>query len=152
MESPSQSNSTQEEAWKKSFIFIEAENKFKCNLCEKSPYFGLSSSNRKRHFKTKHPAIAEELGMLVVKRKNLSPETTDGSTLGSKKKKQKKVTKGDYIRDCVGLVAVNLLPLMVLDSFYFRHLSGSSAANAGLTLNSKNIKYYLQVIFFLFFR
>lgn len=126
------------ENWKSFFKYIVGENITECNLC-KLKLSGNVDSNNKRHFTTKHPAKAQELGVSVKKRK---AKESDGQEPAEKK--PKKMSRGSYITDCVELVTVHSLPFRAMDYDAFRSLTKTHSLGTGLVLNASNIRTFVS--------
>ena len=86
--------------WKSFFEFIVGENKSKCKICSYK-LNGNNDSNNKRHFVKKHREEAEKHEVQIGKHK------TGQDSTEIVRKKAKLNPRGDYVRDCVGLVSLD---------------------------------------------
>jgi hypothetical protein len=59
-------------------------------------------------------------------------------------KKKKKLTKGEYLKECLKLIVVFLHPLSLLDCPAFRALTGIHSDTFGLILNAHNIPKFIS--------
>lgn len=134
--------------WRIYFQYIDAENKSQCQLC-KAKLSGNSESNNKRHFMTKHPEKASEFGVTIWKRKRNEPDPilneskgseTDPDFKGPPLKKEKKMSRGEFIRNCVELVTVSRLPIQAITSRAFQNLTKSHSEQTGVDMNASNLK------------
>lgn len=129
------------ESWKVYFKYNGITSKTDCNLCH-SQIAGNIESNNKRHFVNKHPTLASEMGITIRKR---SKNKTDGNEQGPSKKIAKKMSKGEWIRNCIELIAIHLLPFQLLNFRPFRNLTSTHSTSTGTTLNAENIKKYIKL-------
>lgn len=92
----------------------------------------------KRHLCTRHPSEAAT-GRVSIKRKQSAEGTSK-----AKKQKNGKLSRGDYIKNCVLLAAVNMVAFLLFNSPFFRNLTLIHATYTKTIVNSSNIGNFLH--------
>jgi hypothetical protein len=129
--SPKQSDDT----WLSYFEYDNVANNTKCKQCN-SDFKGFIKGNLKRHLIDKHKNLAVTLNVEVKKRK---PEENSEVP-----KRIKKVSRGEYISECIKMVAFHYAPFSMLDFPSFRRLTECHASTIGLVVNSHNIIDFIK--------
>ncbi|KAG4071218.1 hypothetical protein HA402_008953 [Bradysia odoriphaga] len=94
----------------------------------------------KRHLCQKHPAEAAA-GRVSIKGRQ---SAQGSSATRGKKKRTGKLSRGDYIKNCVLLAAVNMVAFLLFNSPFFRNLTLIHATYTKTIVNSSNIGNFLQ--------
>lgn len=121
--------------WKQIFIYDESSNKTKCSECNKL-LIGKHEQNWKRHLNKYHQDIAMNCNAVIKKR-------PAESELESPKKKHAILSRGGYIKHCVALIVIHLLPLISMTWEPFRELTNPFAKAAGFIMNAVNIVTFI---------
>jgi hypothetical protein len=79
-----------------------------CAVTKKNYFKGNNKGNLKRHFTEKHMELSKISKCEIKKR----PTAEEISTYNSKK--IKKMSRGDYISECIKLVAIHFTPFSLL--------------------------------------
>lgn len=117
--------------WKQIFVYDESTKKTKCSECNKL-LIGKYEQNWKRHLNKYHQDIAKNFNAVIKKR----PAEIDSEI---PKKKHAGPSRGGYIKHCVALIVIHLLPLISMTWEPFRDLTNPFAKAAGFVMNAVNI-------------
>ncbi|KAJ6604996.1 hypothetical protein Bhyg_17955, partial [Pseudolycoriella hygida] len=125
--------------WVKHYRFNKYTQKTKCILCEKQ-YSGCFIQNMKRHLCLHHTEEAAVDRVSIKRRKSSKDEPQSNS----KRKREGKLSKGDYIKNCVLLAAVNMVAFLLFNSPFFRNLTLIHATATKTIVNSSNIGNFIR--------
>ncbi|KAJ6649012.1 hypothetical protein Bhyg_04244, partial [Pseudolycoriella hygida] len=125
--------------WVKHYRFNKYTQKTKCILCEKQ-YSGCFIQNMKRHLCLHHTEEAAVDRVSIKRRKSSKDEPQSNS----KRKREGKLSKGDYIKNCVLLAAVNMVAFLLFNSPFFRNLTLIHATVTKTIVNSSNIGNFIR--------
>lgn len=126
--------------WMKEFQFSRSIKKTKCLICAKT-YVGCVKQNLKRHLTKKHPTQANFYNV-SFKRKRSASDNHDSSLPTPK---NGKLSKGEFIRNCVLLAVVNMVAFVLFDSPFFRALTMVHSKAVKIVINCKTIKYFISL-------
>ena len=125
--------------WVHHFRFNKRINKTKCILCQKL-YSGCFLQNMKRHLCSDHAAEAS-IDHVTIKRRKTAEDTPPST---SKKRKDGKLSRGDYIKNCVLLASVNMVAFLLFNSPFLRNLTLIHATYTKTIVNASNIGNFIQ--------
>lgn len=129
--------------WVKTFCYNKNMEKSKCRLCDKQ-FTGCFIHNLKRHMCQKHVAEAT-LQHVTIKRKRKGCTDADSNVTSSKKAKTGKLSRGEYIKNCVLLAAVNMVAFLLFNSPFLRNLTLIHATSTRTTVNTSTIKHFINL-------